>query len=90
MGKYFYIKDGDTVWNPGWQPVKTDLDNYECRHGMGYSKFTGDKNDIKATLTTLFQLHDPVELTKSNTNKYRSVLRRNSTFLICRMVSMEC
>ncbi len=30
-GKYFYIKDGDTVWNPGWQPSKTELDSYECR-----------------------------------------------------------
>ena len=37
-GRYFYIKEGDTVWNPGWQPVKTDLDSYECRHGMGYTK----------------------------------------------------
>ena len=27
-GKYFYIKDGDTVWNPGWQPSKTELDSY--------------------------------------------------------------
>ena len=35
-GRYFYIKDGDTVWNPGWMPVKTDLDSYECHHGMGY------------------------------------------------------
>ena len=42
-GKYFYIKDGDTVWNPGWQPVKTELDSYECRHGMGYSKFASSK-----------------------------------------------
>ena len=33
-GKYFYIKDGDTVWSPGWKPVKTPLDRYECRHGM--------------------------------------------------------
>ena len=24
-GKYLYIKDGDTVWNPGWQPTKTTL-----------------------------------------------------------------
>ena len=32
-GRYFYIKEGDCVWNPGWQPVKTDLDSYECRHG---------------------------------------------------------
>ena len=39
-GKYLYIKDGDTVWNPGWQPTKTELDSYECRHGIGYSRFT--------------------------------------------------
>lgn len=25
-GKYYYIKDGDTIWNPGWQPTKTPLD----------------------------------------------------------------
>ena len=41
-GRYYYIKDGDTVWNPGWQPVKTGLDSYECRHGMGYSRFTSN------------------------------------------------
>ena len=33
-GRYFYIKDGDTVWNPGWKPCKTPLDFYECRHFM--------------------------------------------------------
>ena len=38
-GHYFYIKDGDTVWNPGWQPTKTELDSYECRHGLGYTVF---------------------------------------------------
>ena len=32
-GKYFYIKDGDTVWSPGWKPCKTELDRYECLHG---------------------------------------------------------
>ena len=63
-GKYFYIKDGDTIWNPGWQPTKTELDSYECRHGIGYSKFTGSKNDIKASLTTFVPIGDPVELTK--------------------------
>jgi len=34
-GKYFYINDQGTVWNPGWQPVQTPLDEYECRHGWG-------------------------------------------------------
>jgi len=47
-GKYFYIKDGDTVWSPGWKPVKTELDSYECHHGLGYSIIKGKKNDIEA------------------------------------------
>ena len=69
-GKYFYIKDGDTIWNPGWQPTKTELDYYQCRHGIGYSKFTGAKNDIEAALTTFVPIGDPVELTKVTlTNK---------------------
>ena len=50
-GRYFYIKDGDTVWNPGWSPVKTPLDSYECRHGMGYTVITGVKNGLKAEVT---------------------------------------
>ena len=48
-GRYFYIKDGDTIWNPGWSPVKTELDSYECRHGMGYTIITG--NGLKAEAT---------------------------------------
>ena len=50
-GRYFYIKDGDTIWNPGWSPVKTELDSYECRHGMGYTIITGKKNGLKAEAT---------------------------------------
>ena len=63
-GKYFYIKDGDTVWNPGWQPVRTELDSYECRHGMGYSKFTGAKNNVEASVVTLVPLNDTCEVMK--------------------------
>ena len=47
-GRYYYIKDGDSVWNPGWKPCKTPLDSYECRHGMGYTRLTGSKDGIKA------------------------------------------
>ena len=47
-GHYFFIKDGETIWNPGWQPTQTKLDSYECRHGFGYSKFSSKKNDLKA------------------------------------------
>ncbi len=46
-GFRIYVRDGDTVWNPGWQPTQTELDAYECRHGLGYTVIEGRKNDVK-------------------------------------------
>ena len=61
-GKYFYIKDGDTVWNPGWQPTKTELDSYECRHGIGYSRFISSKNGVKASVLAFVPMNDTCEI----------------------------
>ncbi|MCP4976167.1 MAG: glycosyl transferase, partial [Maribacter sp.] len=55
-GKYFYIKDGDTTWSPGWKPVKTPLDSYECRHGMSYTKFKSSKNGVEAQILQFIPL----------------------------------
>ncbi len=63
-GHYYYIKDGDTIWNPGWMPSKTELDSYECRHGMGYSVFTGSKNGIEAKLTDFVPMKSTCEINK--------------------------
>ena len=52
-GIYFYVKDGDTVFTPGWMPVQTELDAYECRHGLGYTRITGKKNGLKVTETAM-------------------------------------
>ncbi len=79
-GKYFYIKDGDTIWNPGWQPTKTPLDKYECRHGIGYSKFTGAKNDVEVKLTTFVPINNPVELTKVTITNTASFLKEIQLF----------
>ena len=45
-GFHIYIKDGGTVWNPGWQPVQEELDSYLCRHGLGYTVIEGAKNGV--------------------------------------------
>ena len=63
-GHYYYIKEGDTVWNPGWMPSKTTLDSYECRHGMGYSVFTGVKNGLKAELTDFVPMGSTCEINR--------------------------
>ena len=61
-GKYYYIKDGDTIWNPGWQPTKTPLDSYECRHGIGYSRFTSAKNGVTASVLAFVPTKDNCEI----------------------------
>ena len=69
-GKYFYIKDGGCVWNPGWKPTQTELDGYECRHGIGYSRFTGCKNELEASVLTFVPMDDNCEVSQIRlTNK---------------------
>src|SRR5699024_70128 len=63
-GHYFYIKEGGSVWNPGWQPVKTPLDFYQCRHGLGYSRFTGEKDDLQAQVLCFVPTEDPCQIQK--------------------------
>ena len=71
-GRYFYIKDNDTVWSPGWKPVKTELDRYECRHGMNYTVIKGTKNGVSAEALFFVPLKTWAEvqkLTLSNDSK---------------------
>ena len=63
-GRYFYIKDGDSIWNPGWKPSKTELDHYECRHGMNYTKIKGEKNGISAEVLFFVPLNTWAEIQK--------------------------
>jgi len=61
-GKYFYIKEDDCLWSPGWKPAKTPLDQYACHHGMGYTKIIGAKNKLKAEVLYFVPLKDHVEI----------------------------
>ena len=73
-GRYYYIKDGNTVWNPGWKPCKTELDAYECRHGMGYSRMTGEKDGLKADVLFFVPIGHRCEVHRvrlTNTGKAR-------------------
>ncbi|MGM0377613.1 MAG: GH36-type glycosyl hydrolase domain-containing protein [Bacteroidota bacterium] len=63
-GRYFYINDGGTIWSPGWKPVKTPLDQYECRHGLSYTKIRGVKNGLAAEVLFFVPLHEWCEVQK--------------------------
>ncbi|MGZ6258329.1 MAG: GH36-type glycosyl hydrolase domain-containing protein [Candidatus Limnocylindrales bacterium] len=49
-GRYLYLRDdgsGD-YWSPSWQPVRRELDEYRCRHGLGYTVIAGRRAGIAA------------------------------------------
>lgn len=79
-GRYYYIKDGDTVWNPGFKPTKTELDSYECRHGLGYTRITSSKNDVTASLLAFVPLDYNGEINRLTLKNNSSSPRNLSLF----------
>jgi cellobiose phosphorylase len=62
--RYFYIRDEETgdFWNPGWFPVKRELDAYSCTHGLGYTRIQGSRNQLSAGARVFVNQEDPAEI----------------------------
>jgi cellobiose phosphorylase len=76
-GRYFYISDNNTVWSPGWKPVKTELDSYFCSHGTGYTNIKSSKNDLSAEVLFYVPLNYNGEIQKlklrNNSKKTKNI-----------------
>ena len=79
-GRYFYINDNGTIWSPGWKPCKTPLDFYECRHGMSYTRITGAKNGIEASVLFFVPLGSWCEVQKKTLKNTSGVSRKFKLF----------
>lgn len=70
-GRYLYVNDGGDVWTPSWLPVKADLDHFEARHGLGYSRITGERNGLSVSTVHFVPLGEDAEvqrITVTNTS----------------------
>ena len=79
-GRYFYIKDEETIWSPGWKPCKTPLDKYECRHGMNYTSILGEKNGISAKVLFFVPLKTWAEVQKVTLSNHTSEAKKIKLF----------
>ncbi|HEY3372580.1 MAG TPA: glycosyl transferase [Prolixibacteraceae bacterium] len=79
-GRYFYIKDEETVWSPGWKPCKTPLDKYECRHGMNYTTIEGVKNGVSAKVLFFVPLKTWAEVQKLTLTNNSSEVKKLKLF----------
>ena len=79
-GRYFYIKDEETTWSPGWKPCKTPLDSYECRHGMNYTTIQGEKNGVTAKVLFFIPLKTWAEVQKLTLTNNSGVVKKLKIF----------
>ncbi|MEN6418097.1 MAG: glycosyl transferase [Clostridiaceae bacterium] len=63
-GRCYYIYEDGAYWSPSFLPAKAELDRYECRHGLGYSRFLGEKGGLSAELTCFVPLNADCEIHK--------------------------
>ncbi len=63
-GRYLYLRDNTTgkFWSPSWMPTRTQLDEYECRHGQGYTIITSKLNGIKSSTRYFVPLGESLEI----------------------------
>ncbi len=76
-GRYFYIHEAGDYWTPSWGPTKKELDAYECRHGLGYTKISGTRGGLRADLLFFVPMGETCEVhqvtLKNESQKPKSV-----------------
>jgi cellobiose phosphorylase len=63
-GRYIYLRDDDSgaFWSPSWQPTRGSLEDYRCRHGLGYTVIGSSNAGISAETTYFVPLGENLEI----------------------------
>ena len=72
-GRYIYLRDeecGD-FWSPSWQPACRELEEYQCRHGMGYSIIGSRYRSIEARTRYFVPLDENLEIWQLSVTNHR-------------------
>ncbi len=81
-GRYLYIRDNESseFWSPSWQPTRSKLDQYECRHGMGYTTIGSTCRKIEAQTCYFVPLGENLEIWKFQVTNRRRKPSKLSVF----------
>jgi cellobiose phosphorylase len=81
-GRYLYLRDDETgeYWSPSWQPVQRDLEEYRCRHGLGYTVISSRRLGVHAETLYFVPLSENLEVWRTRLTNETDVPRRLSLF----------
>ena len=81
-GRYLYLRDdasGD-YWSPSWQPTRSTLDEYECRHGLSYTRIESARRGIRAETLYFVPLGQTLEVWRVRVTNERDTAAELSLF----------
>jgi len=78
-GRYIYLRDDQAssenenpvFWSPTWQPTRTPLEEYQCRHGMGYSIICSKNLGIGAEIRYFIPMGENLEIWELTLTNHR-------------------
>ncbi len=81
-GRYIYVRDDETgdYWSPSWQPTHSDIEQYTCRHGMGYSTIGSQRRGISASTRYFVPLDENLEIWQFTVSNQRQTPAALSVF----------
>jgi len=73
-GRYIYLRDDETneFWSPSWQPTQSDIVEYTCRHGMGYTTIGSSYKGIEAHTRYFVPLDENLEIWQLSVTNHRN------------------
>jgi cellobiose phosphorylase len=81
-GRYLYLRDEDDgqYWSPTWQPTSSELEDYECRHGLGYTTIASRRAGIRAEITYFVPPGETLEVWRTRVTNERAEPARLALF----------
>ena len=81
-GRYIYLRDNadGKFWSPSWMPVRSTLEEYSCRHGMGYSIIRSVSSQIEAETRYFVPMGENLEIWELTLTNQRAEPAKLSVF----------
>ena len=83
-----YIRDNETneLWSAALKPTNVELDEYSCRHGLGYTVLESKKNGIKVSVQIFVPRKEAAEIWSVSVTNESGKKRDLSIFSVAEII----
>ncbi|MDD3123488.1 MAG: hypothetical protein PHC62_08275, partial [Candidatus Izemoplasmatales bacterium] len=78
FGKYFYLRNVDSgnFWSITYQPVQKEYQKFEVRHGIGYSTFLYQVEDVLSEMKMFVVPDKPLEIIDITVTNHSNIVKK--------------